>query len=558
MAGRFIVLLETLSAARDLARLQMIASILIRHGFGDIVQRLGMGEALSRAGRVLRWERTEELTRLEPARRYRRALEEMGPTFIKLGQILATRIDLLPPDWIAELERLQDQAPPVPFEKLRPQLETDLGAPPEQIFSDLNTESLAAASIAQVHRARLVDGSPVVIKIRRPGIRPIIEADLRLLGRLAEIAEREIPLLARLRPREVLHQFAQSLRRELDLAGECHNAERVAHNLAGLSGIKVPRVYWEWTGERINVQEYIEGIAGRDMEALRIARLDRRALAVTGAEAVFKMVIQDGFFHADPHPGNVFFLRDNRIALVDFGLMGYLSQNRREQVLSLIHGLVERDSGRVVDILLDWSDLDDAANTTLGHDVEMFINRYHSVALQRLNLAAMLLDLSALIRHNELHLPADLALMFKTFVLLEGLGRQLDPDFDMVAVARPLVREAILGRYAPDMLVRRGWRGLAETLDLLSGFPQELRRVLRSVRRGALQIHIDIDRLEGLAERLDRAISRLTVGLVTAAFIIGTAIVMHAGGGEPWLRHLGYVGAIVCGIWVLWSIWRGK
>lgn len=552
------MLLETLSAARDLARLQMIASILIRFGFGDIVQRLGMGEALSRAGRVLRWERTDEFARLAPARRYRRALEEMGPTFIKLGQILATRIDLLPPDWISELERLQDQAPPVAFQVLREQLETDLGAPPEQVFPHLDTTPLAAASIAQVHRARLADGSPVVIKIRRPGIRPIIEADLRLLNRLAEIAEREFPLLARLRPREVLHQFAQSLRRELDLAGECHNAERVASNLREFSAIKIPRVYWQWTCERLNVQEFIEGIPGRDMAALQAARLDQQSLAVAGAEAVFKMVIGDGFFHADPHPGNVFFLRDNRIALVDFGLMGYLTQQRRQQVLSLIHGLVERNSTRVVDILLDWADLDEPADQTLGNDVEMFINRYHSVALHRVNLAAMLLDLTALIRHNELRLPADLALMFKTFVLLDGLGRQLDPDFDMVAVARPLVREAILGRYAPDMLVRRGWQGLAETLDLLAGFPQELRRMLRSVRRGALQIHIDIDRLEGLAERLDRAISRLTVGLVTAAFIIGTAIVMHAGGGEPWLRHLGFGGAVICGIWVLWSIWRGK
>jgi len=253
---------ETVSAARDLGRLQQITSILIRYGFGGLVQRMGLAGVLERAGKVVRWKQATELAQLEPAARVRRAMEEMGPTFVKLGQILATRVDLLPPEWIAELEKLQDRAPSVSFDLIRQQLEEDFGAPPEDLFAELDPQPIAAASMAQVHRATLFDGTLVIIKVRRPGIRPIVEADLRLLARLAAITESELPDMRRYKPKELIRQFTLSLRAEMDLATECRNAERIARNFTDNDDIVIPQVYWEWVGERVNVQEYIDGIPG--------------------------------------------------------------------------------------------------------------------------------------------------------------------------------------------------------------------------------------------------------------------------------------------------------
>jgi len=552
---------EGLSAARDLGRLHDIASVLIRYGFGDMVRRLGMAGVLEGAGKVLHWKQATELARLEPPARVRRALEEMGPTFIKLGQILATRVDLFSPEWIVEFEKLQDQAPPVAFEEIRQQLEEDLGCAPEDVFTNLSTEPLAAASIAQVHRAKLEDGTDVIIKVRRPGIRPTVEADLRLLARLVEIIEAEAPDLRRFKPREVVRQFTLSLRRELDLAAECRNAERVARNFSTHPQIIVPKVYWQWTGERVNVQAYIDGIPGRDIEAIDQAGLDRKILAQRGAQAVLKMILDDGFFHADPHQGNVFYLSENRIAFIDFGMIGRLPDHRRYQVVNFLHGLVEHDAPSVVEVLLDWAGDVQVDTESLTLEIEGFVDQYHGVPLKDLKLSAMLTDLTALLRDHALSLPPDLALLIKAFVTLEGMGRQLDPDFDMVAEASPFLSRAMLAHYAPDALVKRGWQSMTSTLDLLTGLPQDLRQLLRSVRSGRFQIHVDVTRLKKFGDQLDRAASRMAMGNVIAALIIGSSIVMTIEGGPtilglPLFGLLGFVGAIIGGIWLLLSIWR--
>jgi len=557
------VLWETLNAARDLGRLHDIASILIRYGFSDIVRRMGMANALERAGKVLHWKEIDELARLEQPERVRRALEEMGPTFIKLGQILATRMDLFSPEWIAEFEKLQDRVPAVPFAEIHQQLQEDLGATPEEVFAELIPEPLAAASIAQVHRAHLQDGDEVIVKVRRPGIRPIMEADLRLLQRLAKIVEAESPEMSRLRPREVVRQFTLSLRRELDLAAECRNAERIASNFTAHPEIVIPKVYWEWTGERVNVQKAISGIPGRDLEAVNQAGLDRKILAQHGAQAVLKMILEDGFFHADPHPGNVFYLPENRIAFIDFGMVGRLSFDRRTQVVDLLHGLVETEVDSVVEILFDWTGGAEIDRDSLKLEIDGLIDQYHGAPLKELNISTMLSDLTTLLRDYHLALPPDLTLLIKALISLEGMGRQLDPEFDIVTEVSPFLRRAMLARYAPDALARRGWRAVTRGLDILTSLPQDLRQLLRSARSGKLQVHVDVTRLQRFGDQLDRAISRLTMGIVIAALIIGSSIVMTVEHGPvllglPLFGLLGFIGAAIGGIWLLISIWRSK
>lgn len=552
------MLWEALGAARDLGRVHDIAAVLIRYGFGDLVQRLGMARALERAGKVLHLRGQDDIARLEPAARVRRALEELGPTFVKLGQILATRADLFPPDWIAEFGKLQDAAPAVPFEAIRAQLAEDLGDLPENIFAELDTTPLAAASLAQVHRARLADGTPVALKVRRPGIRPVIEADLRLLARLAEIVEAEAPDLRRYRPREVVRQFAHSLRRELDFSAEGRNAERIAASFAEQPEIVVPRIHWQWSGERLNVQDFIEGVPGRAVAALPDG-FDRRLLARRGARAVLKMVLEDGFFHADPHQGNVFYLPDNRLAFIDFGMVGRLPEARRYEVAELLHGLVDRDGGLVTQVLLGWSDAAEADSESLRADIDRFVDEYHGVPLKQLDFGAMLGDVVGILREHGLALPPDLALMIKAFITLEGLGRQLDPDFDIASEAAPYLREVILAHHAPDAIARRGWRGLVSVADLLAGLPHDLARLLRIARRGSLKLEVDVPPLKAFGDQLDRAASRLTMGIVTAALIVGSSIALTVNRGDSvsLIGLLGFVGAMLGGLWVLVSVWRG-
>ena len=413
-----------------------------------------------------------------------------------------------------------------------------------------------------MHRARLETGEDVILKIRYPGIRPIIEADLRLLSRLAEITEKEVPEWRRFHPKDVLQQVTMSLRRELDLASECRYAERIAESFKDDPTISLPKVFWEWTSERLNVQEYIDGIPGKDIEAIEAAGLDRKLLAVRGANAVLKMVLEDGFYHADPHPGNLFFLSGNRIVIIDTGMVGRLSSARQTQVIDLIRGLVARDTAQVIDVLIGWTG-DEALDTTdkLAIEIDSFLDSYHGLALKDLNIAAMLTDITVIMRDNELVMPPDLALLFKVFITLEGLGRLLDPEFDMVSEAEPFLKRAMLARYRPDALARKGWKNLTEFVDLLSSLPRDLRRLLQSARRGALEMNVDITRLDQFGHELDRAASRLTVGLVTAAMIIGTSIVMTVEGGPtmfglPVLGLLGFLGAGIGGVWLLISIWR--
>lgn len=557
------MLWEFLNAAKDIGRMQDIATVLIRYGFGGFVQLLGLERILARVGKSLHWQHAEEYTNLDTPRRLRLILEELGPTFIKMGQILATRVDLFPPAYISEFEKLLDQVPPLPFADLLPQLEEDIGGSVTDVFLEIDTQPLAAASLAQVHKAVLKDGAPVVLKIRRPGIRKIIEADLHLLDRLVDIIESDAPELRRYHPREVVRQFSQSLRRELDFAAESRNAERVAANLSGDPNIMIPKVYWEFTGERLNVQEYVDGILGRDLSGVESAGLNKRLLAERGVKAVLQMIMVDGFFHADPHPGNVFYLADNRLAFIDFGMMGRLTEERREQVISFLYGMVNHHAATVVEILEDWSDIVKTdTQTTLVVEIDGFVEHYSSLALKDLSLPMMISDLMVIIRDHNLSLPPDLALLIKAYITLDGFGRYLEPEFNTLNFSAPIIQKLIADRYKPEAIAKRGWRNLVVIAELLSSFPKELHQLLRASRKGTIQVDINVRGLDRHINKLNGAITRLTMGIVTASLIIGTSIIMTVKSGPeilgmPIFGFIGFVSASILGVWLLISIWRG-
>ena len=552
---------ETISVMRDFGRLREIAGILIHYGWGDIVKRMGLGNLTERAGTLLHRKQSDEIMHLAAEVRVRLALEELGPTFVKLGQVLATRPDIFPPHWIAEFSKLQDSVPPEPFEALLPELERTLGRSPFKVFKDLQTEAIAGASIAQVHLARLQDDTQVVLKVRRPNIEGRIDADLRLLAHLGRLLESELPESRRFQPGKIIGQFAKSLRRELDLAMEARNTERFSQNFADDPDVVFAKVHWEYTSGTLMVMEFIDGIPGNDLQAARDAGLNLKLLGARGADTVLKMVLIDGFFHADPHPGNVFYLPDNRLAIIDCGMVGRISKERRDQIADMLAALVSRDIEALRDILMAWAG--DAAidEAKLTSDLDELIFNYDSAPLKQIRFGALLNDLTTVMRENHLTVPPDLTMLFKALVTLEGLGRQLDPDFQIVRHLTPFVKRVIIDRYKPGALLKRGRRNLMDVVEVATALPRDVSRLLREIRRGRVKIDLDLKRLDHFGHQLDHSTNRLTLALVTSALIIGSSIVMTVKGGPtlfglPAFGFLGFFLASLFGVMLMISIWR--
>ena len=552
------------STMRDLPRLHEITTVLIRHGLGDIVQRLGVSGVLERAGQMLQWGASIESAKREPAERLRLAFEELGPTFVKLGQVLATRVDLLPPDWITEFERLHRGVSPVPFADLLPGVTASLGRSPFEVFVDLDTRAHGSASIAQVHCAKLKDGTPVVLKIRRPGIQAKVAADLRLLAHLASLIDHEMPDARRYQPVEIVAQFTRSLERELDFTIEANNIVRFAKHFADDPFIVIPRVYAEWTSETLLVQEHITGIPGTDLHAVEAAALDKRVLASRGAEAILRMILVDGFFHADPHPGNVFYLPGNRIVMIDFGMVGRLAPRRRREVVDLLAGLAQMEEDPMLDVLLDWAGDAYVDEAKLASDVNELAFEYESVPLKSIRISTLVRRFAAIVREHSIVLPADLTLMFKALITMEGLGRQYDPEFHIVEHLAPLLRQVLRERYRPDALVGRGRSGFEEFMNLVQSVPRDLARLTRDARRGKARIDLDVKRLDSFGDQLDKTLDRVTMGIMTASLVIGSSIVMTVEGGPsllgiPVLLVIGFAGYLVAflnSVWVIYGIWR--
>src|SRR5262245_29131245 len=555
----------TLSAARDLSRLREISSVLIRHGLGDLVRRTGLASALERAGQILHWSEAGKSAEIEPQERFRRSLEELGPTFVKLGQVLSTRPDLLSPSWITELERLHSEVAPISFDELLPEIEKALGRSPFNIFSDGEREPYAAASIAQVHRAKLPCGTPVVLKIRRPGISAKIAADLRLLDHLANLIEHEVPEARRYAPVQVVAQFRRSLEQELDLAVEARHVDRFARNFADDPHILIPKVYWDFTSSLMNVQEYVDGIRGTDLSAIAAANLDRKVLAARGADAVLKMILVDGFFHADPHPGNVLYLPGNRIALIDFGMVGRLSTLRRSQIVDLLAGIVHQDDEAMLEVLVDWTGEHGVDEVRLAADVGELAFDLADTELKDVRIGVLLQRVAALLREHAILLPPDLTLMFKALISLEGLGRQYDPEFRLVDRVRPFLDRALSERYQPAMALRRGQATLTNALGLLTTLPRDLARLVKDARRGRMRVDLDLKRLDSFGE-FHNTIDRMTIGIMTASLVIGSSIVVTIGSGPtlfgvPVLTLLGLFGYLIAflnSLWVILSIWCSR
>jgi len=509
-----------LVTARDRARLKEISTVLIRYGLQDVIRLLGLSNLLS--GAEGSSERQDGQTLPQ---RLRAALEALGPTFVKFGQILATRSDLLDASWTDELDRLHSQASTLSWEQLAPQIRADLKGDPHSLFAEFDETPLAAASMAQIYRARLHSGEAVVIKVLRPGLAKTIQADLRLLTYLAETVEQQSPALARYRPRQMVRALATALTHELDLTHEGNNCERVAQQFAQQPNVVIPKIYWQWSSQRLLVQEFLPGIAPENPQQLATAGLDGPLLAQRGAQAFMKMVLEHRLYHADPHPGNVMALADNRVGFIDFGMVGQLSERRRNQLLLLLQAIAERESAGIVNTLIAWSDSDPLDLLDLELAAQNFLDKQASATL---TLGKALTDLLVMVREHQLALPPDLVLLFKALITADGVLHRLDPHFDIIATLKPMLQQVMLQRYTPEAVRRRMLALGGEALDASEELPQTLRLLMRRLKGGKISADINVKNIDQLSKALERAAITLAIAIVTAAFALGLA---------PYLMH---------------------
>lgn len=550
---------------RHLRRYRQIAEVLVRHGFGAIVTQLGLDRHLDLPRRLLRRQPppTDELT---AATHIRRALEELGGTFVKLGQILSTRPDLLPPDFIAELSQLQDNVPPGPWEPIQASIEAELGAPLGQFFLAVDPTPIASASLAQVYAALLTDGTQVVVKVQRPGIDRIVYTDLEILQDLARLAQDRLPLGNLYDLVELADEFSAALRTELDYRHEGRNSDRFRKNFATETHLYVPKVYWNYSTRRILVQERIAGIKISDIEALEAAGYDRTRLAMHAARFVIKEVLEDGFFHADPHPGNMVIMPGEVIGLIDFGTVGYLAPSDRANLVRLYIVLIQFDIVGVVDQLVRMGIADLRLDQlALQRDLRRLLLKYHGLPLKDIAVGELLREIEPIVYNHQLRVPSDFWLLMKTLVIMEGVGKNLAPEFDVFAASEPYVRRFLLRMWLPSTWGPSVLRSATGWTDLLANFPRQSTNILSRMERGELEVQVRMPLMEQATKQMNHIANRIVLSILLAALIIALALLIPIldlstwpWSFLTWIIVLGFTVASILAIWLILSILRSN
>ena len=547
---------------RHLARYRQILTIFFKYGFGDLVELLKIEQYIEIGLQLISKNRRSRLEKLSRAQRVRMACEELGPTYIKFGQILSTRPDLVPVDFIKELSKLQDNVPSSPFSEVSKIIESELGGPPEDIFDFFEKTPLASASIGQVYRATLKDGEAVAVKVQRPGIKKIIEVDLEIMLHLATLMEHHIEEMSLHQPVKIVEEFARTLEKEIDYTIEATNMERIASNFLNDLTIYVPKVFRDTTTESILTTELVEGIKVSDIDRLEEAGLDRKLITVRGADIVLKQIIKHGFFHADPHPGNIFVLPDNVICLLDFGMTGSVDRRTREDFIDLAESVVNRNESRATQVLLKLTYWDEDPDIRLlEKDVADFMGRHLHKPLKDIKIGKLLNNLLELAFQHRLRISPDIFLMLKAFSTIEGVGLMLDPDFDMIKQAAPFIKEVKRARVSPQRITGDIFRLAIELFQFVENFPKDILSITRLIKQQKLSLNLEYKGLDKMLSTYDQISNRISFSIIIAALIIGSALVIMS--KVPPLFYdisligiVGFLAAAIMGIWLLVAILR--
>jgi ubiquinone biosynthesis protein len=548
---------------RSLRRYRQILGTLLKYGFGQVLDQLQIRYFMQRSRQIFSGgPAAREARRQTPAVRLRLAMEELGPTFIKFGQLLSTRPDLLPAEYINEFSRLQDDIPPFPFEEVCRKITLELGSPVNELFADFEATPLATASIAQVHKARLSNGDNVAVKIRRPDIERVIATDLDILMSLAHLAEHHVPALRIYNPVALVREFRRSILRELNFSRESHTIERFAANFADDETFYVPKLYRDLSGESVLTMEFIQGIKVNDFAKLHSAGHNPATIAHIGADALLKQVLVHGLFHGDPHPGNIFILPGTVVCFLDYGMVGHLDRTLKYQLVDLLFGILERDVEKVTRLLLESGDQEEEpVLTDLKKVVADFIDDYYEVPLQEIHTGRLLTDLINIFAQFHISVPPDLLMLARALITMEGIGRQLDPDFNMVSHLKPFMERLARERLTPSYLFRELNDVAGDYGTLLRRLPRDMRALLLRAIRNRLKINLEHRGLNQLITDLDKSSNRLSFSMLISALIVGSSLIMQVDKGPqilgfPVLGFLGYTIAAVLGLWLAVAILR--
>ena len=553
--------MPTWTRGRLLQRSRQIASVLTRHGLGWFVTRVGLGGFvpfergwLGHPVRETPYARPEHL---------HLALAELGGAFIKVGQALSTRPDFIPPEYVAELSKLQDAAPPVPFEQICQVIRDELGGSPESIFDEFDLQPLASASIGQVHAGKLKSGQFGIIKVQRPKVAKQIEEDLEILSGMAKWAESHTAFGHDYNLSALVDEFAFTLRNELDYQREGQNADRFRRNFARDPGVYVPRVYWEFSTDRVLTMERVRGMKVSDMSALDGAGIDRHVVAENAVRVMLREVFEFGFFHADPHPGNFFVQPDGSIAMIDFGMVGRLDTNLQEALLRIGMAITRQDTERLTDeFFAIGMATANVKRKALQRDLDHFISRYADRSIKDLAAAKVVDEVMTITLRHRLQLPAELVMLFRVVGISEGLGAQLDPGFKLFEFAAPYLQEFWLQRRSPKAIALRVGQSALDAAELSLTLPYHISRLMGQVERGELALNVNHEGLRDFALELHRMVNQLALTILLAATIVALGLIMiiyHPPGWETyggWLFGLAFLFSLGLGIWMMWTIWR--
>jgi ubiquinone biosynthesis protein len=555
---------------RELNRVRNIAEILIRNGLGMLLDQLELGRFVPRGWQRRAEKVDQELSRLSIAERVRHTLEDLGPTYIKLGQLLSGRGDLLPAGFVEELTKLLDAAQPFPYEAAARQIETELGRPPEEIFQSFDRTPIAAASIGQVHRAVLLDGDRVVVKIQRPNIDRMVQSDLGLLMRQAHFLERRSETARNYNLIENVEELGYALRNEMDYTSEAQNIERFYQTYNHDPTLRIPRVYWEYTTRRIIVMEEIDGFKLTDLDKLRDQGYNLPAIAQVVCDFYFKQIFEDGFFHADPHPANLM-AADDRVAVLDFGMVAFLSRRVKEDLGDMFVSVITQNTEQMITVIVRMGLVSRATNLReLERDINRMLMRYLGLPLHQIPVAQVLSEILSISFSHKVRLPGDVAMLIRTLMILQSLGTSLDPDYQIVGALEPYVRKLVQDKLSVKRVGLNAVRTIGSLSTLTQRLPNRLEDLWDQLDEGNLTVGVSVRDLTFIIQKVDRIINRVAFSVVVAALIIGSALILMAGDALPTLFTLPVIGLSVpvaqvsfifaglTGAWLLWSIIRTR
>ncbi|MGH7243491.1 MAG: ABC1 kinase family protein [Phycisphaerales bacterium] len=541
---------------RNAQRYVRVVEVLARHGFADVAEQIGLVGLIDKGREILGASpaKNHDLPRQV---RVRTVLEELGPTYVKLGQVLSTRPDLIPQEWADEFKSLQNSVPGVEYEQIEKILEEEYGPRLHTLFRSIQKKPLAAASIAQVHKAVLHDGARIVLKVIRPGIRDVVEADMEILRQLAEIAEGYFKNIG-YSPTAVVDEFAREIAKELDLAHEGRSTDRLRGYFEDDPEVVFPKVYWEATTINVLALQEIRGKVFTQLEPDAMEPETRRRLVENGTRAVFRQCLEFGFFHADPHPGNLIALPKGRIAFIDCGMTGEIDSRTARQLADLVSGVVGGDLDRVMGVVAALGDvppeqLDDRA---LRNDVNTIVSQFQNTSLDQLDLGILLNDFFGALRANKISCPADLVFLIKALTTIESVGRTIDPSFPLAEFVRPFVEKLVEKRYSFSALRTRAQRSLLHYVELAEDLPVELRSLLNQFRRNKFAVNIEHRGLTRLTHTIEHASRNISFALIIASMLVGSSILILAArnAGMGVLTTIGVAGFLAAGVLVVLMI----